>query len=123
MKIVDAILEAKQAHPDSSGVVFAWWGNHAKSLRKLVEKLQSKYAAVRVRHVDHCNPAAMGDAFCKINHFQDINEAIQAVGGSSIDWLPTKSWLQSTTLDDSTRMRDFVTSTLGIFHFQLFCLV
>src|SRR5262249_35894309 len=43
-KILEEILKAKQqADEKYRGVVFVWWGTHAKALRKIVEKLQKKY--------------------------------------------------------------------------------
>jgi hypothetical protein len=71
-----------------AGVVFAWWGSHAKALRTLVEKLEKRFPAVAVRHVDHCNPAAMGDAFCNGDHFGAINQALAGLSIAPIDWLP-----------------------------------
>lgn len=92
--VVEAVAEhilrsQSTAGPADRGVVFAWWGNHAKALRVVVERLQRKYPAVQVRHVAHCTPAAQGDVFCKGNHFADVNAALQAVGGTPIDWLPS----------------------------------
>lgn len=56
-RIVEEILRAKQnAAEEDRGVVFAWWGAHARSLKKVVLRLQEKYPEVEVRHIDHANP-------------------------------------------------------------------
>jgi hypothetical protein len=57
--IVEEILKAKQkAAPEHRGVVFAWWGTAAKSLRSAVERMQKKYPAVQVPlHVALVSPA------------------------------------------------------------------
>lgn len=92
-KVVEEILRAKESAADADrGVVFAWWGTHARALRTVVERLQPRFPGVRVRHVDHCNPAAQGDIFCAGNHFAAVNAAVKAVGGSDIDWLPSAGW-------------------------------
>lgn len=113
--IVEEILRAKQAsaEPSERGVVFAWWGNHAKQLRKLVERLATKYPGVAVRHVDHCNPAAMGDAFCDGEHFAMVNAALDDLGAGAIDWLPSVGWNASiAAADTSTRMGEFISQTM-----------
>ncbi|EGD79912.1 uracil-DNA glycosylase [Salpingoeca rosetta] len=115
-KVVEEILRAKQ-QTKAGGVVFAWWGSHAKALRKLVVALQEKFPDVPVEHVDYCNPAAMGDAFCNSNHFEDLNTAIKEVGGTPIDWLPQQGW--DTQHDGEravhvSRMGQFVTDTLDL---------
>lgn len=51
------ILQAKEQN--GSGVVFAWWGSQAQSLKKFVMKTMDRYPSVKVAHVDHFNPAAM----------------------------------------------------------------
>lgn len=101
--IVEEILRAKAAAGD--GVVFAWWGNHAKALRNLVEKLEQRHAGARVRHVDHCNPAAMGDAFCNTDHFGQVNRALQELQIEPVDWLPSRGWNQSTSHDQAEQQR------------------
>jgi uracil DNA glycosylase len=113
--IVEEILKAKAkggAGADG-GVVFAWWGSHAKALRKTVEKLQARYPAARVRHVDHCNPAAMGDAFCNGDHFGDINDAVTALGMEKVDWLPRVGWNLRAGRDaqETQRLGDFIEKT------------
>jgi uracil DNA glycosylase len=109
--IVEEILRAKSAAGD--GVVFAWWGSHAKALRKTVEKLEARHPGARVRHVDHCNPAAMGDAFCNGDHFGDINGAIEALGMTRIDWLPSVGWNAAAHHDaqETARLGDFIEKT------------
>lgn len=65
-QIVEEILRAKQdAAEEDRGVVFAWWGAHARSLKRVVQRLEKKYPGVEVRHLDHANPAAQGDIFCE----------------------------------------------------------
>jgi uracil DNA glycosylase len=92
-QVIDEILRAKQAAgPEDRGVVFAWWGLHARGLKDVVLRLQKKYPDVTVRHIDHANPAAQGDLFCNGNHFGDINTALQALGAGPIDWLPSTGW-------------------------------
>jgi uracil DNA glycosylase len=112
-RIVDAILAAKEAaDPAHRGVVFAWWGSHAKALRALVEKLQKRYPGVEVRHVDHCNPAAMGDAFCDGAHFSDINDALTSLGQEPIDWLPSKGWNAGAA--HAAGMGEFIAKTMEL---------
>jgi uracil DNA glycosylase len=92
-KVIDEILRAKQvAGEEDRGVVFAWWGLHARGLKEVVLRLQRKYPNVKVRHIDHANPAAQGDIFCNGNHFGDINTALKSLGVEAIDWLPSKGW-------------------------------
>ncbi|HEX4613796.1 MAG TPA: VWA domain-containing protein, partial [Urbifossiella sp.] len=120
-RLVEEILKAKQerAADADKGVVFGWWGAHARNLRALVERLQKKYPAVRVRHVDHCNPAAQGDIFCDGDHFGKVNAALRSVGSSEIDWLPSVGWNAGSAAasgaggdaDESARMGAFITKT------------
>ncbi|MGW6407772.1 ADP-ribosyltransferase domain-containing protein [Streptomyces vinaceus] len=92
-RIVEEILKAKQdAEEEDRGVVFAWWGAHARALKKVVLRLQEKYPDVEVRHIDHANPAAQGDVFCEGDHFALVNEALASLGAEGIDWLPSKGW-------------------------------
>ncbi|MFB7053463.1 ADP-ribosyltransferase domain-containing protein [Streptomyces vinaceus] len=92
-RIVEEILKAKQdAEEEDRGVVFAWWGAHARALKKVVLRLQEKYPDVEVRHIDHANPAAQGDVFCEGDHFALVNEALGSLGAEGIDWLPSKGW-------------------------------
>ncbi|MER5307762.1 macro domain-containing protein [Streptomyces sp. NPDC002773] len=92
-QIVEEILRAKQdADEEDRGVVFAWWGAHARSLKRVVQRLEKKYPGVEVRHLDHANPAAQGDIFCEGDHFSHVNDALAAVGAEPVDWLPRKGW-------------------------------
>ncbi|KOX25470.1 MULTISPECIES: ADP-ribosyltransferase domain-containing protein [unclassified Streptomyces] len=92
-QIVEEILRAKQeAAEEDRGVVFAWWGAHARSLKRVVQRLEKKYPGVEVRHLDHVNPAAQGDVFCEGDHFSRVNDALAAVGAEPVDWLPRKGW-------------------------------
>ena len=111
--IVEEVLKAKQASTDAAdkNVVFAWWGSHAKPLRKLVDKLAPKYPGVVVAHVDHCNPAAQGDMFCDGAHFADVNAAVVKLGMKPIDWLPSIGWNAGAVGDDAKRMGDFIEKT------------
>ncbi|WP_405436437.1 ADP-ribosyltransferase domain-containing protein [Streptomyces avidinii] len=96
-RIVEEILKAKQdAAEEDRGVVFAWWGAHARNLKKVVVRLQEKYPDVEVRHIDHANPAAQGDIFCEGDHFAMVNEALASLGSDGIDWLPSKGWDEGT---------------------------
>eukprot|EP00730_Choanoeca_flexa_P014811 TRINITY_DN6610_c0_g1_i3.p1 TRINITY_DN6610_c0_g1~~TRINITY_DN6610_c0_g1_i3.p1 ORF type:complete len:548 (+),score=128.74 TRINITY_DN6610_c0_g1_i3:56-1699(+) len=113
-KIVESILAAK--HAANEGVVFAWWGSHAKALRKIVDKLSGQYPNCKIVQIDHCNPAAMGDAFCNGNHFENVNNALTTLGLKPIDWLPVKGWQKSVGIEaqDLAKMQQFVTSTVDL---------
>ncbi|MFI5911403.1 ADP-ribosyltransferase domain-containing protein [Dactylosporangium sp. NPDC051541] len=114
-RLVEEILKAKQqAESDEDrGVVFAWWGAHARTLKSLVVRLQKKYPDVEVRHIDHPNPAAQGDIFCDNEHFATVNEALRSLGADEIDWLPSKGW--NTSQDEAaTRMGAFINSTMEL---------
>ena len=119
-RIIEEILRAKQnADEPDRGVVFAWWGAHARNLKSLVRRLQRKYPGVEVRHLDHCNPAAQGDIFCDGDHFGDINRALQDLGAGQIDWLPSKGWDQQVARDSvdagtADRMGAFIASTMEL---------
>lgn len=113
-RIVEEILKAKQdADEQDRGVVFAWWGAHARNLKSLVLRLQKKYPGVEVRHLDHPNPAAQGDIFCDNDHFATVNAALEALGVDPIDWLPSTGWndQQDATAD---RMGAFIASTMEL---------
>jgi hypothetical protein len=110
--IVEAILQAKAA--TGEGVVFGWWGTHAKTLRKTIEKFAARYPSAKVAHVDHCNPAAMGDAVCDGDHFGAINDAVEALGMKRIDWLPAAGWDTAANAGDAAeaaRLGDFIEKT------------
>ncbi|MER5973509.1 ADP-ribosyltransferase domain-containing protein [Streptomyces sp. NPDC002055] len=125
-RIVEEILKAKQnADEEDRGVVFAWWGAHARNLKKVVLRLQEKYPDVDVRHIDHPNPAAQGDIFCDGDHFGTVNEALASLGTDQVDWLPSKGWNESAAedggADDGTaeRMGAFITSTMELHQLYL----
>ncbi|MFC4111597.1 ADP-ribosyltransferase domain-containing protein [Nonomuraea zeae] len=117
-RLVEEILKAKQnAGEQDRGVVFAWWGVHARSLKEVVLRLQRKYPDVRVEHIDHPNPAAQGDIFCDGNHFADVNAALRELGSGEIDWLPSKGWNAQTggaDADTADRMGEFIASTMEL---------
>ncbi|WP_091296526.1 ADP-ribosyltransferase domain-containing protein [Micromonospora halophytica] len=120
--IVEEILKAKQHAEDEQdrGVVFAWWGAHARALKSVVLRLQKKYPAVEVRHIDHPNPAAQGDIFCDGEPFAAVNEALRTLGADEIDWLPGKGWSTATAQADGTgageadRMGAFIAATMEL---------
>ncbi|MGW2491469.1 ADP-ribosyltransferase domain-containing protein [Streptomyces sp. NPDC001606] len=125
-RIVEEILKAKQdADPEDRGVVFAWWGAHARSLKKVVLELQKKYPEVEVRHIDHCNPAAQGDIFCDGEHFAMVNDALASLGAEGIDWLPSTGWDAAAAEADGTdggvaeRMGAFIASTMELHQLYL----
>lgn len=129
-RIVEEILKSKQNAEDEEdrGVVFAWWGAHARNLKKVVLQLQKKYPDVEVRHIDHCNPAAQGDIFCDGDHFDMVNDALASVGADAIDWLPSRGWDQQAADADGTdggvggvaeRMGAFIASTMELHQLYL----
>ncbi|MEU7133436.1 ADP-ribosyltransferase domain-containing protein [Streptomyces sp. NPDC046261] len=125
-QIVEEILKAKQnADEEDRGVVFAWWGAHARNLKKVVLKLQEKYPEVDVRHIDHCNPAAQGDIFCDGDHFAMVNDALASLGANVIDWLPAKGWNELAGEsggkggDIAERMGAFIASTMELHQLYL----
>jgi uracil DNA glycosylase len=119
-KVVEEILKAKQASADPShkGVVFAWWGVSAKALKAVVQRMEKKYPAVKVRHIDHPNPAAQGDIFCDGDHFGAVNAALKGLGMETIDWLPGVGWNKPAAADAPTgeadRMGDFIARTMDL---------
>ncbi|MEV0393728.1 ADP-ribosyltransferase domain-containing protein [Polymorphospora rubra] len=125
-RLVEEILKAKQnADEADRGVVFAWWGAHARGLKSLVLRLQKKYPDVPVRHIDHPNPAAQGDIFCDGDHFAVVNAALAGLGADEIDWLPSKGWSTNAArtggADTGTadRMGAFITSTMELHQLYL----
>ncbi|MFJ5073640.1 ADP-ribosyltransferase domain-containing protein [Streptomyces sp. NPDC088553] len=126
-QIVEEILRAKQdAAEEDRGVVFAWWGAHARSLKRVVQRLEKKYPGVEVRHLDHANPAAQGDIFCEGDHFAQVNEALAAVGAEPVDWLPSKGWDRKPAGADGSeggdvaeRMGAFIASTMELHQLYL----
>ncbi|MFF9279007.1 ADP-ribosyltransferase domain-containing protein [Streptomyces griseosporeus] len=125
-RIVEEILKAKQdAADEDRGVVFAWWGAHARSLKRVVLRLQQKYPDVEVRHLDHVNPAAQGDIFCEGDHFTQVNDALASLGADGIDWLPSKGWNETAAgaggADGgvAARMGAFIESTMNLHQLYL----
>ncbi|MGW5777960.1 ADP-ribosyltransferase domain-containing protein [Streptomyces sp. NPDC003863] len=126
-QIVEEILRAKQdAEEEDRGVVFAWWGAHARSLKRVVQRLEKKYPGVEVRHLDHVNPAAQGDVFCEGDHFAQVNDALASVGAEPVDWLPAKGWDQDSAGAGgsggggvSERMGAFIASTMELHQLYL----
>ncbi|WP_426367289.1 ADP-ribosyltransferase domain-containing protein [Streptomyces sp. E-08] len=126
-QIVEEILRAKQgAEEEDRGVVFAWWGAHARSLKRVVQRLEKKYPGVEVRHLDHANPAAQGDLFCEGDHFSQVNDALAAVGAEPVDWLPRKGWDQDAAGAGGSggggvaeRMGAFIASTMELHQLYL----
>ncbi|WP_043622666.1 ADP-ribosyltransferase domain-containing protein [Nonomuraea candida] len=121
-RIVEEILRAKQeAGEQDRGVVFAWWGAHARTLKSVVQRLQKKYPGVEVRHIDHPNPAAQGDIFCDGDHFAEVNAALNALGADGIDWLPSKGWNERAgdSGADADRMGAFIASTMELHQLYL----
>ncbi|WP_329181700.1 ADP-ribosyltransferase domain-containing protein [Streptomyces sp. NBC_01477] len=125
-RIVEEILRAKQdADEEDRGVVFAWWGAHARNLKKVVLRLQKKYPGVEVRHIDHPNPAAQGDVFCDGDHFAMVNEALASLGADHVDWLPSTGWNTHATETGGTdsgtaeRMGAFIASTMELHQLYL----
>ncbi|MFD9475507.1 MULTISPECIES: ADP-ribosyltransferase domain-containing protein [Streptomyces] len=122
-RIVEEILKAKQdADGEDRGIVFAWWGAHARNLKRVVLRLQEKYPDVEVRHIDHANPAAQGDIFCEGDHFAMVNEALASLGADPIDWLPSKGWDRGTAGADggvAARMGAFIESTMNLHQLYL----
>ncbi|MEU9164155.1 macro domain-containing protein [Streptomyces sp. NPDC048424] len=122
-RIVEEILKAKQdADEEDRGIVFAWWGAHARNLKRVVLRLQEKYPDVEVRHIDHANPAAQGDLFCEGDHFALVNEALTSLGADVIDWLPSKGWNAGAAGADggvAARMGAFIESTMNLHQLYL----
>ncbi len=125
-RIVEEILKAKQnADDEDRGVVFAWWGAHARSLKRVVLELQKKYPEVEVRHIDHANPAAQGDIFCDGDHFRMVNAALASLGADEIDWLPSTGWNKlaadtgTADGDVADRMGAFIASTMELHQLYL----
>lgn len=131
-RIVEEILRAKQdaEDPEDRGVVFAWWGAHARSLKKTVQRLEKKYPGVEVRHLDHANPAAQGDVFCDGDHLATVNDALMSLGAEAVDWLPSKGWNKPPAgaapgagsapgEDVAARMGAFIASTMELHQLYL----
>mmetsp|Transcript_19488 Transcript_19488/g.62572 ORF Transcript_19488/g.62572 Transcript_19488/m.62572 type:complete len:383 (+) Transcript_19488:1092-2240(+) len=99
-KIVETILRAKAASRDDAKkrLLFLWWGNDAKKIRASLESILAPFSSstVAVSHLEHCNPAAYGDAFCNKEapdaHFVRVNAALK---DDPVDWLPTTEWVSA----------------------------
>ncbi|MFF0579789.1 ADP-ribosyltransferase domain-containing protein [Streptosporangium saharense] len=119
--IVEEIFKAKQDAEDEQdrGIVFAWWGAHARNLKEIVQSVQEKYPDVTVWHIDHPNPAAQGDIFCDGDHFGAVNNALRALGTDEIDWLPSKGWNAAGGDDTASRMGEFIASTMELHQLYL----
>ena len=116
-KLVEEILRSKQnAEEKDRGVVFAWWGSHARGLRSVVERVQQQFPGVSVKHIDHCNPAAQGDIFCDGDHFAEVNSALQSLGNDEVDWLPSVGWntSQAEHQEAASRMGAFIATTMEL---------
>src|SRR5207247_10176842 len=83
------------------------------ALKGASTKMQWKYPDVKVVHVEHCNPAAQGDTFCKKNHVADLNRALAWMKAGEIDWLPSAGWDSGAEHDQETvgRMGAFIDRT------------
>ncbi|MGF1580032.1 MAG: ADP-ribosyltransferase domain-containing protein [Gemmataceae bacterium] len=120
--LIEEILKAKHDADDKhKGVVFGWWGAHARNLKSVVDRLSNKFPDVPVRHVNHCNPAAQGDIFCKGDHFGDINGQLKLLGMDEVDWLPAVGWDEGGSAHDETseQMGEFITKTMELHKFYL----
>mmetsp|Transcript_7001 Transcript_7001/g.9409 ORF Transcript_7001/g.9409 Transcript_7001/m.9409 type:complete len:493 (-) Transcript_7001:22-1500(-) len=94
----------KKTEDDTAGgIVFAWWGAHAKPIKKIVDKLSAQYPTVQVSHIEHCNPAAQGDVFSSGNHFKDLNDELEELGMHGVQWLPRVGWDTKATKDDGKK--------------------
>jgi len=120
--IVASIISAKAtAAPEHRGVVFAWWGAHARGLRPMVERLAALHPSVPVRHVDHWHPAARDKRFTEGNHFKDLNDTLVELGASEIGWLPTPGWQErhNAAPETAERMGGFIKDTMELHKFYL----
>lgn len=72
-----------------------WWGGESLKVKKFLAKVLAEFPDVPVIHMEHCNPAAQGDAFCKgdTNHFTAVNAALESAGQLPVEWLPDAEWL------------------------------
>jgi len=108
-EIIRTILSAKD-----EGCVFALWGKKAQSLRKVLARL-AKEANVQTRFVEGWNPAASGYGqvdFCDRDNFGMINDALEDLGLSPIDWFPTEGWEGALGCsEDAERLGGFIQET------------
>jgi uracil DNA glycosylase len=117
--ILEAIFEARAK--SGQGLVFLWWGSHAKALRSEVDSISRRYSKVAVAHIEHCNPAAQGDLFCKKNHFGEVNSALKKLNLEPVDWMPGQGWqgrLSSGTAE-AARMEAFIEQTMSLHELYL----
>lgn len=120
--IIKAIISAKEgAEPEHRGVVFAWWGAHARGLRAVVDRVAAQHPSVPVRHVDHWHPASRDNRFNEGNHYKKVNDALGEIGASPIDWLPTPGWKSRLPAAPETaeRMGGFLKDTMELHKFYL----
>eukprot|EP00928_Gymnodinium_smaydae_P042307 TRINITY_DN28501_c0_g1_i1.p1 TRINITY_DN28501_c0_g1~~TRINITY_DN28501_c0_g1_i1.p1 ORF type:complete len:693 (-),score=102.40 TRINITY_DN28501_c0_g1_i1:185-2065(-) len=114
--IVDAILS--ECGRSGTGIVFSWWGAESLETKRMLEKsCFKKHVGVNIKHIDHKNPAAMGDAFCdNPNIFATINKALKALGRGEIDWLPSHGWKDALFAGTGTAdaMGDFIAETQAL---------
>lgn len=119
-EIVRSILEEKtrvaQETGQPAGVVFCWWGTRAVVLKKkFVDPIVKKFQQVDVRHLEHSNPAAQGDTFCNMGSvFGDINECLNELGITEVNWLPDQQWWSKQTKQaghEAAKMSEFIAST------------
>lgn len=104
-RIVECLLESRVKSKE--GIVFAWWGSKADALRRMVDRVCSRYGQVPVRHCVHANPAAQGDLFCDGDVFGDLNAALKELSLAPVDWLPVES--EQKHVD--TKMSKFISDT------------
>lgn len=115
--MVAAILAAKdKAEPEHQGVLFLWWGAHARGLRGVVDRLAKKHPKVKVRHLDHWHPAARDNRFYIDNHFDKVNKALEELGSTPIGWLPTPGWQEryNAAPETAQRMGGFLKETMDL---------
>lgn len=112
-RIIREILSSKQGLPDGhahKGVVMLWWGNESLKVKKFIAGVAAEFPDVPVTHMDHCNPAAQGDLFCKgkPDHFTAVNQALADAGQQPVDWLPDAAWLSQNVMSAHS---DFISET------------
>ncbi|CAJ1437134.1 unnamed protein product, partial [Effrenium voratum] len=110
--VASAILEECQKSKRS--IIFAWWGAESLKTKRVLDKtVFAKFPDVKVRHIEHKNPAAMYDSFCDPpNIFDCINKAIKELKlGEPIDWAPIDGWKTTLGLDTAEEMGAFLAET------------
>mmetsp|Transcript_26642 Transcript_26642/g.46443 ORF Transcript_26642/g.46443 Transcript_26642/m.46443 type:complete len:370 (-) Transcript_26642:163-1272(-) len=118
LKIVAEILTQKAALPSGDArksVVMLWWGGESLKTKRFLQKVLPRFeSAVDIHHIEHCNPAAQGDLFCKAPHFSKVNARLSSAGLPPIDWLPDREWLaqqEAASGGESSRLGDFILET------------